>query len=74
MATVALYSEKSKSHPHHSEKWLSNVLLPKLVKWSEEDDLHTGVTSIRLVPLERYNQVYQEMKEKYGRKLVEVDD
>ncbi|XP_064618763.1 probable tRNA (uracil-O(2)-)-methyltransferase isoform X2 [Lineus longissimus] len=71
-ATLSMQAEMSKAHLHHSEKWLSDVLLPKLVKWSEEDNLHLGSSSIALVSLERYNQVYQEMKEKYGKRLVEI--
>lgn len=52
--------------------WLRTTLLRKLVNWSSEKNLRTSVTSLRLVPVDKYNQQYNILKEKYGRKFVEV--
>lgn len=52
--------------------WLRTNLLRKLVNWSSEKKLRTSITSLRLVPVDRYNQLYNTLKEKYGRKFVEI--
>ena len=52
--------------------WLTDQLLVKVARWSFLDDLNTAVTSLKLVPLDRYNQRYNEMKNKYGPHLVQV--
>lgn len=52
--------------------WLKTTLLRKLVNWSSEKNLRTSVTSLRLVPVDRYNQLYNHLKEKYGKKFVAV--
>lgn len=53
-------------------EWLQTTLLRKLVNWSSEKKLRTSVTSLRLVPVDRYNELYSTLKDKYGRKFVEV--
>ena len=53
-------------------EWLQTTLLRKLVNWSSEKKLRTSVTSLRLVPVDRYNELYNTLKDKYGRKFVEV--
>ena len=53
-------------------EWLQTTLLRKLVNWSSEKMLRTSVTSLRLVPVDRYNELYNTLKDKYGRKFVEV--
>ena len=52
--------------------WLRGVLLPKLVNWSHISNLSTSVTSLQLVPVDKYKEVYSRLKTKYGRDLVEV--
>lgn len=56
----------------YSTAWLSDILLSKLARWSEEKTLNTEVTSLRLVNIERYSQVYNELKLKYGKYFVQV--
>ncbi|KAI9562599.1 hypothetical protein GHT06_010053 [Daphnia sinensis] len=46
-------------------EWLLLNVLPKLKKWYAEMDNHSGVDSVRLVSLEAYNNLYQELKKKY---------
>nr|XP_022343515.1 probable tRNA (uracil-O(2)-)-methyltransferase [Crassostrea virginica] len=53
-------------------EWLQTTLLRKLVNWSSEKKLRTSVTSLRLVPVDRYNELYNTLKDKYGRKFVEI--
>ena len=54
--------------------WLLANVLPKLRKWfSEMDDpTHSGVDSLRLVSLEAYNNLYQELKNKYVPNIAKV--
>jgi len=56
----------------YSTTWLINVLLAKLARWSDQTHLNTEVTSLRLVGVERYGQVYNDLKNKYGKHFVEV--
>ena len=71
-----------------TREWLSTVLLPKIVQWSEEESarrqrqatMATAGGQCRgerskgesLIPLGRYSQLYVELKEKYGPTLVQV--
>lgn len=55
-----------------SEQWLMTVLVPKLTSWSLVHGLNTTLTSLRLVPIDSYTLLYQELKEKYGKTLVKV--
>ncbi|ESO97267.1 hypothetical protein LOTGIDRAFT_115011, partial [Lottia gigantea] len=52
--------------------WLTDVLLVKLCRWAEEKSLRIGQTSLKLVAVDEYNKLYNELKQKYGVKLVEV--
>ena len=52
--------------------WLQYVLLRKIASWSGASKLNTAVTSLRLIQVERYNQLYQELKKKYGIPMVKV--
>ena len=55
-----------------SDQWLSSTLLPKLVSWGEVSDVNTEVTTLRLVAVDRYNSVYQTLKDRYAKTLVDV--
>ena len=55
-----------------SVKWLKEHLLVKLSKWSEEKDLNTENTSLKLVCVHKYSVLYQHLKTKYGQELVKV--
>lgn len=51
---------------------MQNVL-PKLRKWhAEMDEQHSAVESIRLVSLEAYNNLYQDLKKKYVPNITKV--
>ena len=54
--------------------WLQDHLLPKLSKWAEESQSgeQKSKGSLRLVPLDKYTLLYQQMKQKYGERLVRV--
>jgi tRNASer (uridine44-2'-O)-methyltransferase len=54
-----------------SIKWMKDQLLPKLKKWAENPEKQSK-GSLRLISLERYTLLYQELKEKYGHDLVKV--
>jgi len=53
-------------------EWLRDQLLTKIANWSRESQLKTTVTSLRLVPIDSYNSLYNELKDKYGKKFVQV--
>ena len=55
-----------------SIQWLSEILLMKLARWSEEKKLNTDILSLRLVGVQQYSTVYERLKEKYGRYFCEV--
>ena len=59
-----------------SKEWLKYVLLPKLCKWSLEEDNEdvqfVQDTTQSLVSLEEYCVLYKQLKDKYGPQLVKV--
>ncbi|KAF4527908.1 hypothetical protein B566_EDAN011299 [Ephemera danica] len=58
-----------------NHSWLKSKLFPRLVKWIV---LEHGISSIlpesslNLVDLQKYNDKYQELKQKYGPRMVEI--
>ncbi|XP_069106213.1 probable tRNA (uracil-O(2)-)-methyltransferase isoform X2 [Argopecten irradians] len=54
-----------------SDHWIQNTLLPKISNWSGQNKLETTVKSLRLVRIDQYNTLYNQLKVKYGRKFVE---
>lgn len=57
-----------------SALWLKNVLFAKLEKWIENsnDEKSEGIKSLNLIDMEEYNQLYSELKIKYGTEMVKV--
>lgn len=60
--------------------WMEHCLLPKLVKWCDQEPFdHDGsglvsnVQSLSLVDIEEYNDLYNELKLKYGVEMVKVN-
>ena len=54
-------------------KWLADVLLPKIVRWAEENQTMAGkCRRDPLVPLDKFCLLYQRLKGKYGPFFVEV--
>ncbi|KFV76222.1 putative tRNA (uracil-O(2)-)-methyltransferase, partial [Dryobates pubescens] len=51
--------------------WLGNELLAKLAKWSVEQKSSEFKSTLSLISVAKYSQVYQELKEKY-RRMVKV--
>ncbi|MEE6462579.1 hypothetical protein FKM82_001641 [Ascaphus truei] len=51
--------------------WMKNELLSKLAKWSTEDKKSEFKSTLSLVSLDKYSQLYQGLKEKY-KDLVKV--
>lgn len=53
------------------------ILLPKLSKWAENADskdiFELESDSLKLIPVNLYNELYLHWKEKYGQHLVEVN-
>ncbi|XP_068926681.1 probable tRNA (uracil-O(2)-)-methyltransferase isoform X2 [Petaurus breviceps papuanus] len=51
--------------------WLGKDLLSRLARWSVENKKNGFTSTLSLIPLRKYSQVYQELKEKY-REMVKV--
>lgn len=64
--------DPSLGHSHLTQQWLQNTLTPKLVCWTDEKQLNTTITSLRLVGIDHYSQLYATLKDKYGPDLVKV--
>lgn len=63
----------------NNSSWLEKCFHPRFVKWClsfvDDDDEQNGsarTESLALVDLEEYNQLYNELKEKYGLDMVKV--
>ncbi|XP_030848144.1 probable tRNA (uracil-O(2)-)-methyltransferase [Strongylocentrotus purpuratus] len=66
-----------KSAPYSSSipsiEWLGNTLAPKLTKWASEIVGSGQVVVVKpLVPMDRYTELYREMKQKYGTEFVKI--
>ncbi|XP_067650210.1 probable tRNA (uracil-O(2)-)-methyltransferase [Haliotis asinina] len=70
-ARVQLSVRSNKDSGHVTWRWLSDVLLQKIVRWGQEDMLRTATSSLRLVPVDEYNRLYNDLKVKYGHPFVE---
>ncbi|XP_058463807.1 probable tRNA (uracil-O(2)-)-methyltransferase [Malaya genurostris] len=70
------------SSKHSDEKsaiWLKDVLFPRLLKWLDalkqknSDDVKAEIVSLSLInDLEEYNQLYSNLKTKYGTEMVRI--
>ncbi|XP_071110954.1 probable tRNA (uracil-O(2)-)-methyltransferase [Haliotis cracherodii] len=68
---VQLSVRSNKDAGHVTWRWLSDVLLQKIVRWGQEETLRTATSSLRLVPVDEYNRLYNDLKVKYGHPFVE---
>ncbi|KAH9635322.1 hypothetical protein HF086_017888 [Spodoptera exigua] len=68
---TAISDENSKSF-----KWLSNTLLPQLIKWGTESESSTKSNmcneSLSLVSQTEYYEKYNDLKVKYGKEMVKI--
>ena len=55
-----------------AKAWLKRWLIHHIVKWCKADYLDTNVSSLKLMGVDVYSAKYQQLKVKYGPKLVEV--
>ena len=56
-----------------SGKWILCNVVPKLQKWFDEmDQCDPSGQSLRLVSFEAYNELYQQLKEKYVKNITAV--
>ncbi|XP_012537223.1 probable tRNA (uracil-O(2)-)-methyltransferase [Monomorium pharaonis] len=55
-------------------EWLKSKLFPRLMKWlnRENDNAGPRISSLSLVSVERYTSLYNQLKEKYGSRMVSV--
>jgi hypothetical protein len=52
--------------------WVQSRLMSRLVSWSSLSSLNTKPTSLVKISIERYNTIYNQLKTKYAKKLVQV--
>lgn len=60
-----------------SKAWLKEQLFPKFIKWAEStktnnDDSGLVTSSLSLINIIKYNQLYQQLKKKYGPEMVKI--
>lgn len=53
--------------------WIKHVLLKKTYKWVNEYDGNGNVDSLSLINLNKYNELYNHLKQKYGEHMVKVN-
>ena len=51
---------------------LNQIYFKPLCKWCSEDKLTGSDPSLRLVDLEKYQDKYRELKERYSKKIIQV--
>ncbi|KAG8231271.1 hypothetical protein J437_LFUL011125 [Ladona fulva] len=55
-----------------SVEWLKNNLLPKFCKWAKSSSKAIVGGSLRLIPIDEYNSLYQSLKAKYASPLIKM--
>ena len=68
---IKLLAENSISKPE--KELLTRTYFHPLVKWASTDSISATAASVRLVPLDKYSQRYDELKAKYAKKIAEVN-
>ncbi|XP_017002606.2 probable tRNA (uracil-O(2)-)-methyltransferase [Drosophila takahashii] len=58
---------ESKQNPN----WLEFVLKPKLLSWSQSKQEESKVKSLGLVDVEKYNDLYKQLKQKHSQRLLD---
>ena len=78
-ACVQLTSHKNSSENSAKNRglwwsihWIQKSLLPRLAVWSGLPSLNTKPTSLVKISVERYNDIYNQLKLRYAKKLIEV--
>ncbi|XP_017117367.1 probable tRNA (uracil-O(2)-)-methyltransferase [Drosophila elegans] len=54
-----------------NQNWLEYVFKPKLLSWSQSKQDESKVKSLGLVNVEKYNDLYKELKRKHSQRLLE---
>lgn len=71
---ISIYVHKSEKNENNSSvDWLEKKLLPSITKWAKTKKNITSMAlpSLKLISAEKYARLYCELKEKYGKRLVE---
>nr|CAG4642587.1 EOG090X07W1 [Evadne anonyx] len=73
---LSLVNEQIHLEIHNNNEngsWILKNVMPKLQKWfAEMDECDPGAQSLRLVSFEDYNQLYQQLKEKYVAQITKI--
>ncbi|XP_055857195.1 probable tRNA (uracil-O(2)-)-methyltransferase [Episyrphus balteatus] len=56
-----------------ANRWVDFVLKPKLLKWSNsEERKENAFDSLHLIDVEKYNELYKQLKTKYSKDLIDI--
>lgn len=75
-------SNDATEHFTRQSNWIKNIFFPKILKWITSMDDHyeqrqksaiDSVESHSLINLAEYNQLYNDLKVKYGENMVKVN-
>ncbi|KRT85599.1 hypothetical protein AMK59_2716 [Oryctes borbonicus] len=53
-------------------EWLVGKVFPKIINWTLNEPDQKSQLSLSLIPLERYCELYQKLKAKYGKAMTEI--
>ncbi|KAH8242799.1 hypothetical protein KR032_002262 [Drosophila birchii] len=69
--SVRLLEGQLKLDAKQNPNWLEYVLRPKLLSWSQSKPDEARQKSLSLVDVEKYNDLYKELKQKHSQRLLE---
>jgi hypothetical protein len=74
---IILAVKNEKSACISNVDWIKGQLFPKIIKWAETADIEGEsnrlvTTSLNLVNMVKYNELYQHLKKKYGLQMIQV--
>lgn len=81
LASIVADTDRINELGSPNTNWVERCLLPRIIKWShsfQNENSIAGtetsrVESLGLIDLEEYNELYNELKTKYGLDMVKVD-
>lgn len=74
---IILAVKNEKSACISNVDWIKGQLFPKIIKWAETADIEGEsnrlvTTSLNLVNMVKYNELYQHLKKKYGLQMIQI--
>ena len=71
---ISISVEKLEDKEDPSLEWIKTELFPRLIKWVDNSEMKNNFVngSLNLVPMDKYAELYGQLKQKYGAEIVKI--